>query len=52
MLAKSAPQANVWALAFPLQILLALLVLGISIAALPSDLSSLVQRGLGQLFGG
>ncbi|HTW98899.1 MAG TPA: flagellar biosynthetic protein FliR [Acidimicrobiales bacterium] len=51
MLAKTAPQANVYLLGQPLQMLLALLVLGISITALPSDLASLLQRGLSQLFG-
>lgn len=51
LIAKSAPQANVLALGFPLQILLALLVLGVSIAAIPSDLASLLERALAQLFG-
>ncbi len=51
LIAKSAPQAGVFALGFPLQVLLGLLVLGLSIAAVPNDLSSLLERALGQLFG-
>ncbi len=51
LLAKTAPQANVLALGFPLQILLTLLVLGFAVAALPTDVINLAQRAVGQLFG-
>jgi flagellar biosynthetic protein FliR len=51
LLAKSAPQSSIMVLGLPLQVLLALLVLALSIAAVPNDLASLVQRALGQLFG-
>jgi flagellar biosynthetic protein FliR len=51
LIAKSAPQAGVFALGFPLQVLLGLLVLGLSVAALPNDVASLLERALGQLFG-
>ncbi len=52
LLAKSAPQANVYMLGFPLQILLVLGGLGLAMVALPSDVSNLVERGVAQLFGG
>jgi flagellar biosynthetic protein FliR len=52
LLAKSAPQANVFVLGFPLQILLVLGGLGLAVVALPSDVSNLVARGVSQLFGG
>ncbi len=52
LLAKSAPQANVYMLGFPLQVLLVLGGLGLAIVALPSDVSNLVSRGVSQLFGG
>lgn len=52
LLAKSAPQANVFMLGFPLQILLVLAGLGLALVALPSDVTNLVGRGLSQLFGG
>jgi len=52
LLAKAAPQTNVFSLGFPFQILLVLFTLGLAIVALPSDVANLVQRGLGQLFGG
>ena len=52
LLAKSAPQANIYMLGFPLQILLVLGGLGLAIVALPSDVTNLVARGVSQLFGG
>lgn len=52
LLAKSAPQANVYMLGFPLQILLVLGGLGLAMIALPSDVTNLVGRGVSQLFGG
>jgi flagellar biosynthetic protein FliR len=52
LLAKSAPQANVFSLGFPLQLLLILAGLGLAVVALPADVSNLLNRGLGQLFGG
>ena len=52
LLAKSAPQANVYMLGFPLQILLVFAGLGLAIVALPSDVTNLVGRGVSQLFGG
>ena len=51
LLAKSAPQANVYALGFPLQLLLVIGGLGLAAVALPSDVANLVERGLTQLFG-
>ena len=52
LLAKSAPQANVFILGFPLQILLVLGGLGLAMVALPSDVTNLVTRSMSQLFGG
>jgi flagellar biosynthetic protein FliR len=52
LLAKSAPQANVYMLGFPLQVLLVLTSLGLAMVALPSDVTNLVGRGASQLFGG
>jgi flagellar biosynthetic protein FliR len=52
LLAKSAPQANVFMLGFPLQILLLLAGLGLAVVALPSDVSNLAERAASQLFGG
>lgn len=51
LLAKSAPQANVYSLGFPLQLLLVIAGLGLAVIALPADLSNLLGRGLNQLFG-
>jgi flagellar biosynthetic protein FliR len=51
LLAKTAPQAGVFQLGFPFQILLALLVLGVSVASIPNDVTNLLERALGQLFG-
>ena len=52
LLAKAAPQTNVFALGFSLQLLMAFATLGLAIIALPSDLANLLSRGLAQLVGG
>jgi flagellar biosynthetic protein FliR len=52
LLAKSAPQANVYSLSFPLQLLIVLGSLSMAAAALPGDVSNLLDRGLTQLVGG
>ncbi|HEV3187621.1 MAG TPA: flagellar biosynthetic protein FliR [Acidimicrobiales bacterium] len=52
LLAKAAPQVNVFVLGMPLQILVALLGVGVAIIALPSDVMNLVGRAMAQLFGG
>lgn len=46
MLTKAAPQLNVWLLGMPLQIFLALILVGLGIAVVPGSLSSLVTRAL------
>jgi flagellar biosynthesis protein FliR len=52
LLAKAAPQINVFVFGFPLQILMALIAVGVAILALPSDLVNLVGRATTELFGG
>jgi flagellar biosynthetic protein FliR len=52
LLAKSAPQANVYSLSFPLQLVIVLTSLSIAVVALPTDLTNLLDRGLTQLVGG
>jgi flagellar biosynthetic protein FliR len=52
LLAKASPQANVFSLGFPFQLLLGLITLGLALVALPADVSNLVSRAAGQLFGG
>ncbi len=52
LLAKSAPQANIYALGFPLQIVVIIFTLSLAILALPNDLISLTQKVVSQLFGG
>ncbi len=52
LLAKAAPQVNVFVFGFPLQILLALLAVGLALVALPGDVTDLVGRAMTQLFGG
>jgi flagellar biosynthetic protein FliR len=55
MLAKSAPQINVWILGFPVQALLSLLFVAVGIKVLPGYLDNLVARALqdtGVLLGG
>jgi flagellar biosynthetic protein FliR len=52
LLAKAAPQINVFVFGMPLQILVALIGVGVAIVALPDDVSNLVGRAMTQLFGG
>jgi flagellar biosynthetic protein FliR len=52
LLAKAAPQVNVFVFGMPLQILLALITVGAALAALPNDVVNLVGRAMTQLFGG
>jgi flagellar biosynthesis protein FliR len=55
MLAKSAPQINVWILGFPIQALLSLLFVAVGIKVLPGYLGNLVTRAIqdsGVLLGG
>ena len=51
LLAKSAPQINVFVFGFPLQILIALLAVGLALVALPGDVTNLVGRATTQIFG-
>lgn len=46
MLAKAAPQVNVWLLGFPIQALMSLVFVAIAIRVLPGYLSNLVDRAL------
>jgi len=52
LLAKSAPQANIYSLSFPLQLLIVLTSLSVAVVAIPSDVTNLLDRGLTQLVGG
>jgi flagellar biosynthesis protein FliR len=47
LLSKVAPQANVWVLGFPLQIFLVLVLVGLTVTAVPNDVANLLSRGLG-----
>jgi flagellar biosynthesis protein FliR len=51
LLAKAAPQINVFVFGFPLQILVALLAVGLALIALPGDVTNLVGRAMTQIFG-
>lgn len=51
LLAKSAPQINVFVFGMPLQIAVALIGVGVAIVALPTDVINLVGRAMTQLFG-
>ncbi len=51
LLAKAAPQINVFVFGMPLQILVALIGVGLAIMALPNDVANLVGRAMSQLFG-
>ena len=54
LVARAAPQANIWFLGMPLQVLLVLLLVAATISAIPNDLTNLLTRGLGdaaRLFG-
>jgi flagellar biosynthetic protein FliR len=52
LLAKAAPQINVFVFGMPLQIAVALIGVGAAIVALPNDIVNLVGRAMAQLFGG
>lgn len=52
LLAKAAPQINVFVFGMPLQILVGLTAVGVAIAALPDDVTNLIARAMTQLFGG
>jgi flagellar biosynthesis protein FliR len=52
LLAKAAPQINVFVFGMPLQILVALIGVGVALVALPNDVVNLVGRAMSQLFGG
>ncbi len=51
LLAKSAPQANIYSLSFPLELLIVLVALSVAVFALPTDLTNLLGRGISQLVG-
>jgi flagellar biosynthetic protein FliR len=52
LLAKSAPQINVFVFGMPLQILVSLIGVSVAIVALPNDVINLVGRAMSQLFTG
>lgn len=52
LLAKAAPQINVFVFGFPLQITVALIGVGLALVALPGDVVNLVGRATSQLYGG
>lgn len=52
LLSKAAPQVNVFVFGMPLQIVMALIGVSVSLIALPNDVVSLVSRAMSQLFGG
>jgi flagellar biosynthesis protein FliR len=52
LLAKAAPQINVFVFGMPLQVAVALIGVGTAIVALPSDVVNLVGRSMTQFFGG
>ncbi|MHB1585315.1 MAG: flagellar biosynthetic protein FliR [Acidimicrobiales bacterium] len=55
MLAKAAPQVNVWILGFPLQVFLVLVLAAVGISVIPGYLGNLLTRALGdgaRMFGG
>lgn len=55
MLTKAAPQMNVWILGLPLQIFIAIMLVALGLSVIPTYLTNLVTRALGdglQLFGG
>ena len=54
LVSRAAPQANVWFLGMPLQVLLVLVLVALAVSAVPNDLANLLDRGLGdaaRLFG-
>jgi flagellar biosynthesis protein FliR len=55
LLAKAAPQVNVWVLGFPIQAMLSLIFVAIAIKVLPTSVANLLDRALqdmGQVLGG
>ncbi|MDA8292603.1 MAG: flagellar biosynthetic protein FliR [Actinomycetota bacterium] len=55
LLSKAAPQMNVWILGMPMQIVLAIVLVGLGISVLPGYVSQILTRALGDaasLFGG
>ncbi|MCU1495400.1 MAG: fliR [Acidimicrobiaceae bacterium] len=55
LLSKAAPQMNVWILGMPVQIFLAIVLVGVGISTLPGYVGNLLTRALGDtasLFGG
>jgi flagellar biosynthetic protein FliR len=50
LLAKAAPESNVFLLGFPLQILIAILGLGITVVALPGDVTTLMGKAAAAIF--
>jgi len=47
LLSKAAPQVNVWILGFPLQVFLVLVLVALTISAVPGFVANLLTRGLG-----
>ena len=47
LLTKAAPQVNVWILGMPLQVFLAMILVGLGIAVVPEFLGNLITRALG-----
>lgn len=52
LLAKSAPQINIFVFGMPLQVVMALVGVSVSLIALPNDVVTLVGRATSQLLGG
>jgi flagellar biosynthesis protein FliR len=52
LLSKAAPQVNVFIFGMPLQVIMALVGVGVALVALPNDVVTLVARATSQLFGG
>lgn len=52
LLAKAAPQINVFVFGFPLQIFVAVVCVGLALIALPTDVTNLVGHATTQLLGG
>ena len=52
LLAKAAPQINVFVFGFPLQIFVAVVGVGLALVALPTDVTNVVGHATTQLLGG
>lgn len=55
LVARAAPQANVWFLGLPIQVMLVLILVALTVSAVPNDLTNLLTRGFGdaaRMFGG